>query len=117
MTLLDVIGLEAEVVTITRRAPDTRSLGLLSPGATSTFDAVVSVQPLSLRSAQMLAEGIRQRARFVLYGGDELIATDPSTGQRGDTFVRGGRTYEIVAIEDWSAQGGYFRSVAAKQEM
>lgn len=116
MSLVGAIGLESEVVTVTRRAAGARSAGIVTPGSSSTFDTIVSIQPMGARQAQMLPEGIRQRSPVVLYGADELKATDPSTGAVGDTFAWKGRTYEVTGVEDWTTHGGFYKSTAAKVE-
>ncbi len=118
MSLLDAIAMEAETVTITRFAVGTRSKGIVTPGSSSTFSAVVSLQPLRAREAQQLPEGIRQTGGWVLYGADELLATDtdPGSGRIGDRFTRSGKTYEVVQVEDWTTHGGYYRSVAVMVE-
>lgn len=117
MSMLAVIGMEAEVVTVTRRATGSRVKGVMTPGSSSTFDTVASVQPMSARQAQMQPEGIRQRSPVVLCGGDELKATDPATGAVGDTFSWHGRTYEVTGVEDWTVHGGFYKSIAAKVEV
>ena len=117
MSLLAAIGLESEIVTVTRRAAGSRTKGLVTPGASSTLTVSASVQPITPRQAQMLPEGIRQSASFVVFSGTELKATDPLTGAVGDTISYRGRTWEIVSVEDWTQHGGFYKSVAAKVEV
>lgn len=115
MSVVDAILMESESLTVTRHAPGTRTLGIVTPGASSTFEAHLSIQPLRAREARQLPEGSRQRGSVVCYGVEELIATEPPNVQ-GDTFGWKGRTYEVVDVEDWTSQGGYYRSIAAKVE-
>lgn len=116
MSLLAALESEAETVTFTRYAAGSRTAGVVTPGAISTFDAVVSVQPMSPRQVAMLPEGIRQRSPLWVGTGTELKATDPTSGAVGDTFTWQGRSYEITGVEDWTVHGGFYECVAAKVE-
>jgi hypothetical protein len=76
----------------------------------------MQVQPLGPREVQRMPEGIRHRQLLRVYALAELRTSAPGEAKDGDRFVHQGVTYEVVKVEDWSAQGGYWKAVAAHVE-
>lgn len=78
-------------------------------GATSTITVVGSWQPLSGRQREQLPElyRTRQTARLICDTAQPLLSpVDVAAKTRQDVIVRGGRRYEIIAIEDWTDHAG-----------
>jgi hypothetical protein len=78
-------------------------------GASSTFDIVGSWQPMSGRQREQLPELYRTRETAKLLcdpAQTRLSPVDVTAKTRQDVIVRGGRRYEIIAIEDWTDHAG-----------
>ena len=96
--------LGATTVTVERPGADTYLAGELTPGASTSFSVVASVQPLSGVERQDLPEGYRTRGRFKMYvqGATQLQTTNLTTQQREDVVTYKGRRFEVVSWLDWS---------------
>lgn len=66
-------------------------------GDSSSFTIKANVQDrLTWQDRQLLEEGNRGRRAIRIYTPTELIFTDTSTGQSGDTVMWQGRKYEVI---------------------
>ncbi len=109
-----ILGESPQVLDVTRSTAGTLTLGVRSPGATSVVQVTASVQPLGPREIQLLPEGVRTRFPVKLFATSELRAAGDVTGAAGDKFTFAGRTFEVIAVEDWSTHGGYWKAIAAR---
>lgn len=107
MSLVPVIAdFATGTYTVTRTAPGAFTLGRYAPGATSTFSAVMSVQPTGARDQVIMPEGIHYEDAVVCYVAEELHAFDATTGA-GDKFTYRGEVYRVFAVEGpWELDGG-----------
>lgn len=106
MSLLDVIGdFATGTYTVTRRAAGVPVAGRVTPGAATTFDVVMSVQPTGARDQVVMPEGLHYEDAVVCYSATELKGATYGTGQ-GDEFTFGGDTYRVFAVEGpWTMDG------------
>lgn len=71
----------------------------------STFDILISLQPVGGRILEQLPEGARTRARWAGYASIDqpvLRGTDLATQEPPDLITRDGVEYEVHAIADWT---------------
>lgn len=112
-----VIDQSAQTVTRTRYGAATKSaMGAWVPGATTTATITGQMQPLDDRTRQLLPEGVRLRARYVMHTtADVRGATPTATGNpvAGDLITWQGRTYQVYQDRDWNGQGSYTRCILA----
>lgn len=111
--LLGIFGTGA--LTVTRRGAATLSAGFWTPGTTSTItltDAVV--HPLTGRQLEALPEGLRTREPLAVFSATALRTAAEPAGVGADTFTWGGVTYEVQTVENWAANGNFYRHVAVK---
>lgn len=91
--------------TVTRRAAGAMAAGRYTPGASSTFTAIMSVQPTGARDQVIMPSGVHYEDAVVCYTATELRAHDASTGA-GDEFSFNGDTYRVFAVEGpWVLDG------------
>ncbi len=88
--------LDAEQITVTRRAQGSYVSGRHVPGSDQDFEAAANIQPLNGAELLQLAEGDRQREVNKIYTAFALANSDVVT--RAD-----GIRYEVQAVEDWTA--------------
>lgn len=100
---------------VTRRAAGSYVKGLYVPGASSSFvlDPVI-VQPAGKKEVARLPEGLRTREAIALHTTVELFTADDPGGRQGDQILYNGKTYEVQAIENWSAIVTYYYCIATK---
>jgi hypothetical protein len=75
-------------------------------GAASTLSITASVQPVTPELIDMLPEGARTSARFVMYaeaGQVQLITADIGEKRPADRITFQGRDYMLQSIGNWSA--------------
>lgn len=100
--------------TVTRKAAGTVSVGDYTPGATTTFSIVASVQPISGRELSVLPQGQRGEEVRVVYTLTELKTRTPAT--EPDTISIGGETWEVFRTESWEAFGAtHYRAHVARK--
>lgn len=105
----------AESLSVTRAAASTLGAnGLWTPGATTTVAVSAVVVPMGGRQMDALPEGWRTRDPLIVYAKSALKTVDESAKTDGDRFARGGATYEVQTVQDWSQQAGYWSAVAIK---
>ncbi len=75
--------------------------GLWVDAVDTTTTIKASAQPITGRERELLEEGVRMRARFVIYTRTRLNLPDIAAQKRGDVVVIEGRDYEIIAELDY----------------
>jgi hypothetical protein len=91
-------------------------MGAWVPGATTTATITGQMQPLDDRTRQLLPEGVRLRARYVMHTTADVRGAIPTaTGNpvAGDLITWQGRTYQVYQDRDWNGQGSYTRCILA----
>ena len=74
--------------------------GIFVDGATSTFTIDCELQPGNGADLEYLPEGQRLAWVKAILCAEQLIASDPNTGVRGDRVSINGYTWEVKHIED-----------------
>lgn len=104
MSLNGVIGVFATgTYTVTRTVTGTYTAGRYTDGATGTFDITASVQPVSGRDLQFVAEGEHGNEVKVVYTSTPLFTRTPTTSP--DKVAIDGETYEVFRVEKWQHFG------------
>jgi hypothetical protein len=90
--------LGATTHTVTRYATGTWTSGVYTAGTASTFTIRGSVQPMDGRTLDLLPEGARSEARYILlcdHRQTELLEQD--------RVSVGSRSYLVMMLADWTA--------------
>ena len=103
--VLDVIRSRAKALTINRPGAATVADGYMGDAAATAIPVQAVVQPMQPRELRNMPEGQSALSWLVLWSESELRVRDQ--------FDRGGQTYTIQRIEDWSDDGGFYRAAAA----
>lgn len=88
-------------LTVTRTATGSRTKGLYTPGATSTFSIVASVQPVSGDEVKDLQEAQDADEIKSFWTITELRGRTPST--EPDLVTLEGRTWQVIKVTRWDA--------------
>lgn len=104
MSASDLISDFGQTVTITRYAAGTNVNGEYVAGAASTFDVVMSIQPLNGRDLLQLPEGQRTRNFLKGYCATELLTVNIPAGLKADLVTVAGKNYEVQGVEHWQFQ-------------
>jgi hypothetical protein len=116
MHLGGIIGsLPTTTITVTRRSAGSFTNGVYGGGSTTTLTLSAIVAPASPREVQVLPEGLQDAAILSIHT-RELLRTAIENGVQADRLTYGGKTYEVKRVEDWSAQAGYYKSLATEVE-
>lgn len=94
------------------QAGATRGQFVAGASADTTIRAVM--QPIDDRTRQLLPEGIRLRARYLLHTTADVRGDAPATGAsitQADDVIYNGRTYTVWQDRDWATHGSYTRCV------
>ena len=75
--------------------------GIYQDGATSTFDVIMSIQPLMGKEVEKLPEGERTRRYVKGYTTTRLYTTKESESQKADRVAYDGTNFEVQAAERW----------------
>lgn len=90
------------------------SKGTFVPGASTDTTILGSVGPVSGRTRQMLPEGIRLSARYLLHTTADVRGDSPATSgaiTQADSIIFDGRTYQVYDDKAWTSHGQYRRLV------
>ena len=90
--------------------------GIYDAGTSSTFTAIMSVQPLNGRELMQIPEEL-QRTRQLLkgYTTTELFTVETSTSKKADRVTRAnGTVYEVQKVEEWGGALAHFKVVMAE---
>ncbi len=95
-----------QIIVVERNAAGSYVDGVYVPGvADPPFQVVGSVDVMNNRIVDMLPEGARTRARFILYCDSQqpkLKVTDLSDPRNGDKLTVQGKSYRVTEIGDWT---------------
>lgn len=91
--------------TVTRYATGTYTSGTFVAGATSTFSAVISAQPLTGKDLLNLPEAQRTRNYLKGYSATELFTAQQSSSEKADIVTIDGVDYEVQTVEYWTSEG------------
>lgn len=117
MSLADVVlHLASGTYTVTRQTGGSYVNGIWTPGGSSTFSIVASIQPTSGEDLVRLPEGVRTRELVTVFTPTELQVKNAPAGTEADRIAYKGASYEVQTVEKWDEQGGFYRAVAAKIE-
>lgn len=72
------------------------------------------VQPMGQEAKQILPEGDRTRDGITVWSTTAIRPVQRSEGKPGDVVLWGGKSYEVVALTDWSSQGDYWEAGCIK---
>ncbi len=111
-----ILGEASTTYAVTRFAAGSRANGIYTPGATSSVSVLMTVQPASPKEIQVLPEGLRNREIVRCHATTEIRAASRSAGTAGDRFTHNGEVYEFIQVSSRSADGGYWRGLAAMVE-
>jgi hypothetical protein len=115
MGLLGVIGrFETGTYTVTRTAQGVYTNGRYTPGATTTFPIVASIQPVTGRDLQLLPEGQHASESRIVYTTTELRSR--ATANDPDTIAIDGEAWDVISFERWEAFGDtHWRGIAGRR--
>jgi hypothetical protein len=91
-------------------------------GAPRTFTIkIAAVHPTRGRDLLLLPEGDRTTESIVVFTEERLRTALEGTREEADVvlYSPGGdkvRRYRVITAEDWTRQGGHYRSIAVKEE-
>lgn len=119
-----VLSLSAQAVTRIRRAAGaysttTGSKGVFAAGASTSTTISACIGPVDDRTRQLLPEGIRLRARFLMHTladvrGDQPTASGTAITQ-ADRITYNGQTYQVYQDRHWVGHGEYGRFLLLSQ--
>jgi len=73
-----------------------------------------NVQPAGGRQLMRLPEGDRTRDNITVWSTSELRPVARAQGKPGDLVLWNGERYEVIQLNDWSANGDYWEATCAK---
>lgn len=88
--------------------------GVFVPGSPTTLSIGASVQEARGRELERLPEGLNGKRLLVVYTKTALRTRQ--SGAQPDVIAIGGENYQVELVEDWSALGGYYKAVVAKEQ-
>lgn len=116
--LSDVVDeLGNTTLAVTRRGRPTLSLGMYTPGATTTLAIPGVIWPATPRDVLSLPEG--RRTERTVVAATKVALQGPTApgdglaGLQGDLIAYQGETFEVLRVEPW-AEHGFYRSLAVK---
>lgn len=92
-------------IEITRRSLGDWVDGDWVEGSTTTFTAMVNIQPLKPYEILMLPESERTRSWWKVYSAD-VLRTAKEGSHDADEFVWKGDRYKIMKVDDWTSGMG-----------
>lgn len=114
-----VIDFFATPVQVRRVNEDTTYIDGLAQVTTSVFEFElqgVSVQPMLATERQLLPEGIRDRGMLKAFTRCPLLGVDVEGNRRADRIDYRGEQYVVHSVEDWRAQGGFYKVVLLRED-
>ena len=103
MGVFDVIRRRSKTIAVERRTGITVVDGFQVEGTPTTFNIQGHIQQAQPKDLQNQPEGQRTQDWRVLWTATQLLAADRVT--------EGGVEYIVQSIEDWSADGGFFKAL------
>jgi hypothetical protein len=115
--ILDVSSVIASLATpciqVLRRGPGQLVAGYYTPGNPVELTITAHVQR-GAEAAELLPAGERTTEAIAIYTSDRLYPVSAPDQGVADLVRYAGNTYEVQAVEDWSAIGNFYRAVAVK---
>lgn len=103
----------AATYTVTRRAAQTVTDGIVTLGATSSVSITAVVQPLRGKDLEVLPEARHARDVRMIHTRTAL-RVDSSAGA-ADVVTIGGEAYTVIHVEEWTIRGStFYRCYAAR---
>ena len=91
-------------VEITRTTADTYVDGDPVPGTSTTFTAMINIQPAKPYEILMMPESDRTRSWWKVYSADVLrTLREGVDGWSADTFQWKDDTYKVMRVDDWTS--------------
>lgn len=88
--------------------------GRYVPGSKShSIPCASVVHPSTGKDQELLPQGVRNRESVIVYTKEAIQTADQEAGTPADRLWINNRRYEVFNVEDWSINGGYFKSMAA----
>lgn len=110
-----MIILGARTISRSRRPVGTRGTdGRWSEGTATTTSISAAVQPAPGDVVALLPEGLRTRRALVVVTESDLIATDQTTGRRGDLLTIDGEHFEVASVQRFDAVLPHYSAVAVR---
>jgi hypothetical protein len=104
MSIAALIASFGRPLTVTRYAAGAYdSNGAYQPGATSTINIIMSVQPLNGRELILLPEGERTKQYVRGYTNTQLYTAQQAASKKADQTSIDGVTFEVQKVEKWEA--------------
>lgn len=114
--LTDILLAGTIDVLVTRRpAGNYGADGHYDSAADSILTIRVRAQPATPREMEQLPEARRSTQTIALWSGVALFTTTEN-GQQADVVQYQSEDYEVAKVEDWSRQGGFWKSLATRLE-
>lgn len=111
-----VDGFAVTTVTRVRAGAGTYTAGVYVPGATTSTAIRASVTVPSAAVLQVLPEGLRSRARWLVHTtADVRPLVEGGSGTVPDRITHDGKTWTPVELQAWSQHGGYRRFVLVEE--
>jgi hypothetical protein len=99
---------------VTRYASGSYVDGRWSSGAGVATSVDAAVHPAGRRDVEKLPEGEQTKEAIAIYTISPLKTSKAGTGQKSDVVAWRDQSYEVQAVEDWTAQAGYALAIATR---
>ena len=113
--MIDISDVVAELadtaVTRRRYAAGTTANGIYTPGAATDTTVMACLQVPDPRTMQLLPEGFRSRARWLMHTVADVRTGSDGQGVLPDKVIFDGVTYEPVDVRNYGYHGGFRRLV------
>jgi len=108
----DVVADLAETAVTRRRyATGSASNGIYTAGAATDTTVQACLQVPDARTMQLLAEGVRSRAKWLMHTTADVRTGSDGQGVLPDKIIIDGTAFEPLDVRAYSAHGGYRRLV------
>lgn len=98
----DLIAEYGQLYTVTRYGAGSWVKGENVPGATTTFEVMMSIQPLNGTELLNLPEAQRTRRTVKAYAADRLFTAEQSLAAKADRVAYDGRVFEVQDAQNWT---------------
>jgi hypothetical protein len=115
---MDMSGAVAALATgtyvVTRFSAGTTTNGIYSPGGSSTFNVIASVQPAAPEVLDRMPEGTRLNDLKTVFATVLLLTGDENQGLKADRIAIDGNDYEVISKRDWQGFGSFTQAVVQR---
>lgn len=102
-------------VGLERQAPGAFVKGRFTDGAKTITTIKAAVHPTSGKDIMLLPEGSRTKESIVVYTRQTLFTLQTGQLNQADRIIWQGSRYQAVSVEDWSRDGGFYRSLCTRE--